>query len=238
MQEITTINLGGMLGYGANCYLIKTDQGYILIDTGFSPKRAILDKGLERAGCKPGNLKLIVLTHGHGDHIGNCVYLRTKYAAPIAIHRGDSEMVEGEGVETNVFNRILLSVISFIAGLGEIERFKPDLYLEEGDGFSEYGFDAKVLHLPGHSPGSIGILTAGGGPSTGFQPAQPGSSGQALFCGDLFVNVTKPVKHSIVIDEAAFKTSVERLKNLSINTVYPWHGKPFPGSSLQTFPEE
>lgn len=218
MQAITIINLGGMLGYGANCYLVKTDQGYILIDTGFSPKRAILDKELERAGCKPGNLKLIVLTHGHGDHIGNCAYLRAKYAAPVAIHRGDSEMVEREGIETNVFNRIILNVLSLIAGLGEIERFKPDLYLEEGDGLSEYGFDAKVLHLPGHSNGCIGILTASG----------------ELFCGDLFVNVTKPVKHSIVTDAAAFSASVERLNNLSVTTIYPGHGKPFSGSSLRT----
>jgi hydroxyacylglutathione hydrolase len=218
IQDVTTINLGGMLGYGANCYLIKTDQGYILIDTGFSPKRAILETELERAGCKPGNLKLIVLTHGHGDHIGNCAYLRAKYAAPLAIHRGDAEMVEHEGIETNIFNRIILSVLSFIAGLGEIERFKPDLYLEEGDGFSKYGFDAKVLHLPGHSNGSVGILTAD----------------SYLFCGDLFVNVTKPVRHSIVTDAAAFDASVERLKSFSVNTVYPGHGKPFPGSGLQT----
>jgi mRNA degradation ribonuclease J1/J2 len=43
MQEITIINLGGMLGYGANCYLIKADTGYILIDTGFSPKRVVIE---------------------------------------------------------------------------------------------------------------------------------------------------------------------------------------------------
>jgi glyoxylase-like metal-dependent hydrolase (beta-lactamase superfamily II) len=35
-QEITTIQLGGLMGFGANCYLVKTDTGYILIDTGFS----------------------------------------------------------------------------------------------------------------------------------------------------------------------------------------------------------
>jgi hydroxyacylglutathione hydrolase len=217
MQEITTINLGGMLGYGANCYLIKTDTGYILIDTGFSPKRATLEMQLQRAGCQPGNLKLIVITHGHGDHIGNCAYLRAKYTALVDMHRGDSEMVEREDINTHVFNRILLKIIALIAGLGEVKKFRPDVYLEEGDDLSEYGFDAKVLHLPGHSNGSIGILTSGGD----------------LFCGDLFVNVTKLAKHSIVIDAAAFNASVERLKKLIVNTAYPGHGKPFPGSSLQ-----
>jgi hydroxyacylglutathione hydrolase len=218
MQEITTINLGGLLGYGANCYLIKIDAGYILIDTGFSPKRADLEKRLEYAGCKPENLNLIVLTHGHGDHIGNCAYLRARYSAHVAMHRGDSEMVERGDMDTHALNRMLLRMIALIFGLGKIERFKPDIYLEEGDGLSEYGFDAKVLHIPGHSNGSIGILTAGGD----------------LFCGDLFVNVTKPVKHSIVTDAVAFNASVERLKSLIIKNVYPGHGKPFPGNSLRT----
>jgi hydroxyacylglutathione hydrolase len=211
MPEIAPITLGGLPGFSANCYLVKTDTGYILIDTGFSPKRTNLDQQLERAGCPPGNIKLIVITHGHGDHTGNCAYLRAKYAARVAMHRGDSDMVEGGDIDLSVFNRILVGLLSLIAGLGKSEKFRPDIYLEEGDDLSEYGFDAKVLHLPGHSPGSIGILTASGD----------------LFCGDLFVNVTKPVKHFIVTDAATFKASVERLKSLHVNTVYPGHGKSF-----------
>jgi len=63
---------------GVNCYLIETDTGYILIDTGGSNKRTDLEKELESAGCQPGNLKLIVLTHGDFDHTGNAAYLRKK----------------------------------------------------------------------------------------------------------------------------------------------------------------
>ena len=211
MSEITTIHFNGLLGYGANCYLIRTDTGYILIDTAFSPKRTDIDKKLESAGCKPGNLQLIVLTHGHGDHTGNCAYLRRKYATQIAMHRSDSEIAERGNVDSHGVDRIILRLISFVAGLGEIETFRPDRYLEEGDDLSAYGWEAQILHLPGHSNGSIGILTADGD----------------LFCGDVFVNVTKPVRHSIITDAAAFHTSVERLKSLSVKKVYPGHGKPF-----------
>jgi len=97
-------------------------------------------------------------------------------------------------------------------GFGKPERFKPDLYVEDGYDFSGSGFDAKVLHLPGHSKGSIGILTAGGD----------------LFCGDLLENKDKPVLNSIMDDLATANASVEKLKSLKINTVYPGHGKPFP----------
>ncbi len=93
--EIKTISL--LLPYklgGVNCYLIETDTGYILIDTGGSNKRTDLEKELESAGCQPGNLKLIVLTHGDFDHTGNAAYLRKKFDTKIAMHNGDSGMVE------------------------------------------------------------------------------------------------------------------------------------------------
>lgn len=76
-QEIKTISL--LLPYhlgSVNCYLVETDPGYILIDTGGSNKRTDLEKALESAGCKPGNLQLIVITHEDFDHTGNCAYLR------------------------------------------------------------------------------------------------------------------------------------------------------------------
>ena len=103
-------------------------------------------------------------------------------------------------------------IAPILFGFGKSERFKPDLYIEDGDDLSEYGFDAKVLHIPGHSKGSIGILT----------------SGSDLFCGDLLENTDKPALNSIIDDMTAANASVEKLKKLRINTVYPGHGKPFP----------
>jgi len=72
--------------------------------------------------------------------------------------------------------------------------------------------DATVLTIPGHSRGSIGIMTARGN----------------LLCGDLFDNIDIPVLNSILDDFSAANASVEKLKSLDIITVYPGHGKPFP----------
>ena len=112
-QEIKPINLGGLMGLGANCYLVKTGIGYILIDTGFSTKRTDLEKELEKADCKSGNLQLIVITHGHGDHIGNCVYLREKYGTKIAMHPGDAKIAEGEHVSNHILDIIILKILAF-----------------------------------------------------------------------------------------------------------------------------
>jgi len=196
-----------------NCYLIETNTGYILIDTGCSNKRTELEKELETAGCKPDHLKLIVLTHGDFDHTGNAAYLREKFGAKIVMHNDDSGMVERRNMFWNRRKgNILLGMIARILfRFGKKERFKPDLYIDEGYDLSKYGFDAKILYIPGHSKGSIGILTADGD----------------LFCGDLFENKDKPVLNSIMDDLTAANASVEKLGKLKINTVYPGHGKPF-----------
>ena len=210
-EEIKRINLGGLMGLGANCYLVKTGTGYILIDTGFSTKRTKLKKELERAGCQPGNLQLIIITHGHGDHTGNCAYLQEKYGTKIVMHSGDSGMVEREDVGGHILDRVILSILSVLFGLGKVEGFRPDMYVEDGYDLSGYGFDAKVLHLPGHSKGSIAILTTCGD----------------LFCGDLLINRGNPGKHFIIDDVAELNASVGKLKTLPINTVYPGHGPSF-----------
>lgn len=211
-QDIETINLGGI-----NCYIVKNDGGYILIDTGISTKRLKLDKELERVGCKPGNLNLVVLTHGDHDHAGNCEYLRKKYGTKIAMHNGDSGMVERGDMNWNRKVKpdkisIVFRIISFLFG-GSIkfDTFKPDMYIEDGYDLSVHGFDAKVIHVPGHSKGSIGIFTASGD----------------LFCGDLLINIFKPDLHFAINDISEANISVEKLKHFEIKTVYPGHGKPF-----------
>jgi glyoxylase-like metal-dependent hydrolase (beta-lactamase superfamily II) len=217
-SEITVITTPFMLNVSVNCYLVKTGDGYILIDTGMPRKRSAIEATIENAGCRPGNLKLIMLTHGDLDHCGNAAYFRKKFGTKVAMHEGDSGMVEYGDMFWNREkpNILVRKMLGIFMGLSKSRRFKPDLYLEAGDDLSAYGFDATVLHIPGHSQGSIGILTAGGD----------------LFCGDLLANTDKPDIWSIMPDEAAAGASVEQLKDLAINTVYPGHGKPF---SMQQF---
>ena len=214
-QEIKTIKLSLPYHLGSvNCYLVKIDTGYILIDTGVSNKRLDLEKQLESAGCLPGQLKLIVLTHGDFDHTGNAAHLRQKFGAKIAMHADDAGMAERGDMFWNrqKCNRLIRALAPILFRFGAANRFQPDVVVEDGIDLSAYSFDAKVLSIPGHSKGSIGILTAGGN----------------LFCGDLFANTDKPALNSIMDDLAAAQASVEKLKGLGINTVYPGHGGPFP----------
>jgi hydroxyacylglutathione hydrolase len=211
-MEVTPITVNYF--FGVNSYLVKTDNGYFLIDTGITKKRGQLEKQLNEAGCRPGDLKLIIITHGHLDHVGNAAYLRDKYGAKIAMHSGDSKMVETGDMFVDARGGILIGLIGVLMktlGLSDYEKIKPDIYLEDDQDLSAYGLNAKVIHTPGHSNGSISVLTAEGD----------------LFCGDLFNNNGKPEKASLIQDSQLLDTSVERIGALGIATIYPGHGKPF-----------
>ncbi|MBU7000983.1 MAG: MBL fold metallo-hydrolase [Theionarchaea archaeon] len=212
--EIKTIRLAMPFKLGSvNCYLVKTHDSYVLIDTGSSNKRSELEKELESAGCNPGNLRLIIITHGDFDHTGNCAYLREKFNTRVAMHHDDKGMAEHGDMFWNrkKGNVVLGMILPVLSGFGQKERFEPDVIVDEGYDLSEFGFDARVLHLPGHSRGSIGILTADG----------------TLFCGDLLENRGTPGLSSIMDDPDTAHASVERLKNVKIQRVYPGHGEPF-----------
>jgi len=197
-----------------NCYLIGTSSGFILIDTGSSNQQTEIERELDDAGCHTGDLSLIVLTHGDLDHSGNAAYLRKKFGAKIAMHAEDLGMVEhGDmfGNRQKANNIITRKLAPILFGFGKSQRFRPDFYLDEGADLSENGLEAEVLYLPGHSKGSIGILTA------------PGD----LFCGDLLESTKQPMLNSLIDDPVAANDSVRKIKSLEINTVYPGHGKAF-----------
>ncbi len=166
MSVTSTIKI---ISAGSNCFLLKTDSGFVLIDTGIASKRAAVERELEKAGCGVGDLKLIVLTHGDSDHADNAAFLRKKYGSLIAMHPDDAGMVEHGDMSHNRKpkpDRITAMgrVIMLAGGLmtlvkpGNFDCFSPDVYLEDGRSLSEYGLDATVLHLPTHSKGSIGGL--------------------------------------------------------------------------------
>ena len=219
-QQITPIRLPLPLNIShVNAYLVRTDPGFYLVDSGMTNARRQIELALEHLCCRPGDLKLILLTHGDFDHTGNAAHLRNKFTAKIAMHQEDSGMLTHGDMFWNrkIKNSLLKSIMSAFIRIREKDRCEPDIYVEDGISLTEYGWDARVFNTPGHSSGSISILTAYGD----------------LFCGDLFTNSTgKPMLNSMMYDTEAGQTSLERLKTLAIKTVYPGHGQPFAWETL------
>jgi glyoxylase-like metal-dependent hydrolase (beta-lactamase superfamily II) len=215
--EIKTIRSNGV-----NCYLVTaSDGGFVLIDSGLSMGRSRLVKELESAGCRPGKLNLILITHADPDHIGNAAYLRRKYATKIAMHLAEIKAAESGNMLYNRKSQASLTRTIFsIFKPGKSDRFTPDFTVEDGQDLSSYGLEAKVIHLPGHTAGEIGILTMQGD----------------LFCGDMLMERKEGPRVGYG-DPLDFKDSLEKLKSLEIKTFYPGHGRPFSKEAfLKNFP--
>jgi len=228
MQEVFRIDLNGV-----NSYLGKQDGNYILFDTGghmvldkqFDNRYGALKTQLKAHGCTPDNLKLIVLTHGDNDHAANASALRREFGAKIAMHENDRALVENPNIDmlmkTFNFQSVMLKLVLLIMKnqirkitvktLDEYERFKPDIFLKDGENLNKYGFDAKIYHLPGHTNGSIAILT----------------SNNELIAGDIFMGNKKPEIAMLAYDYNILKDSIKKIKTLGVKTVLPGHGNPF-----------
>src|SRR4030042_1402049 len=153
-MEYSLVIVGAL---GTNCYLVYDEETRecAVIDPGADPEKII--STIADLELKP---VIVINTHGHVDHIGANSDIVQKYAIPLAMHAADTGMLQ-------VSDYIELSLL-----LGARNSPAPDRLLAEGDEVAVGRTSLRVIHTPGHTPGSIGFVHGG------FL-----FSGDTLFCG-------------------------------------------------------
>jgi glyoxylase-like metal-dependent hydrolase (beta-lactamase superfamily II) len=219
-EGILTIDLGFV-----NAYLLGAGGRFVLVDTGLSSQWPRLRAALETANCSPELLALVVISHADTDHAGNARRLQEEWRVPIAVHAADAGALE-TGVAPPRKGRgslaqAVMGLMGFMRRLGGgamAPTLKPDILLHDGQSLCDWELDARVIHLPGHTPGAIALLLKGG----------------SLIAGDVFANRSKPDISPFIENFDAYRASLLKAKSLaaSIVTVYPGHGPSFPGSAI------
>ena len=140
-----------------NCYLVYCEETLecAIVDPGADPEKIILQVSSRK--LEP---VILINTHGHVDHVGANKDIKEKYDIPLCIHSSDSKML----------GNILATTMGLF--LGAKKSPEPDKFIDEGDTIPIGNSHLKVIHTPGHSPGSVSLS------GDGFL-----LSGDLLFCG-------------------------------------------------------
>jgi glyoxylase-like metal-dependent hydrolase (beta-lactamase superfamily II) len=204
-----------------NCYLLQDDGGTVLIDPGPPGGAVGVIAGAEEAGVRATDVRLILVSHGHLDHYGAVPEVKAWCGAPVAAYRGEPAFSRDRRNALPPAQTLRGSVVRglylLLSPLAEVAPLEADILFDDEADLTPYGIQAKILHVPGHSPGSLAVLTADGD----------------VFVGDLFVNYSVPSQPIYLSDRVAWRKSYERIVALRPGMVYVGHGEPFPGTGLE-----
>ncbi len=188
----------GGAGFDSNIYLI-IDKTIALIDAGTGMSFEKVKENLSKFNLKPSDIKLIINTHCHYDHVGgNRDFVRVA-GCQVAIHEFEAELLrKGDGTTT------------LAAGFGEnLEPLGAVRRLRDGDKIELGELILNVLHTPGHTAGSICLY---------------GPKRRILFSGDTVFQDGVGRTDLPTSDAAALRTSIEGLLKLDVQNIYPGHG--------------
>jgi len=226
------------VGFNANIYLIKlNNKECIMVDAGPNAPQALdeLETTLQKADVNWSSIKHILVTHGHYDHYSFAAQIVERTGALVWVHPSDQHRLTG--TSENPFFEDREAVVPFLEGLGVPESkipfminevitserwFKPLTessirYLSQGTTLRFPGLTIKVIHTPGHTPGSCC-----------FQLIEEG----IVFTGDTLMGHITPNPIFDIYGEGRdlslvrLQESMTKIRQLDATTAYPGHGKP------------
>jgi glyoxylase-like metal-dependent hydrolase (beta-lactamase superfamily II) len=194
---------------GANSYLIFSDAGSALVDTGMPGNEKRILEYVRGAGIKPKKLEYIILTHPDIDHSGSVAKLKGLTDAEVAIHEADAPRLAGEKKLKEVKGAlgVLFGVTSPFM---RFKSVKPDVLLKDSDRI----LDCTVIHTPGHTDGSISLYR----------------EKEAIFVGDALRTDSRGMPRlpsgSMTVNMEQAKESVRKISNFQYAVLLPGHGPP------------
>jgi glyoxylase-like metal-dependent hydrolase (beta-lactamase superfamily II) len=210
--------------------LVEAPKGLVLVDSGLPGSHTGILKSIVSLGRKPSELKLVLLTHRHLDHIGSAAALKKQIGVKLAAHPFEKPYAAGTLVimapsAWSFYGRLvrrLTTLEYWTLKLFRVIKFqtaKVDLAADEESVLEETGLDGSVVWTPGHTKGSVSLFLN--------QPS-------VAIVGDLLrARRGRLVEPLLMESVSQTHSSVKRLLDLGPEIICPGHGKPLPASNVR-----
>lgn len=213
-------------------YLLPCNNGYLQIDTGYENDYDKFLKELNKRNIGIEEVKYLLLTHYHDDHVGFAQKLKDTYKIPLVVQRksikllktGDSGNAE-KNMPLNKRVKFIMSAFMLVHKDFEFPAVtvtESDVIIDEDDDkfLKSIGVNGKILYTPGHSSDHMTVALENG----------------KVFCGDAAMNFLRftGIKHRpiYITDRQAVYSSWEKILSSGAKYIYPAHGNPFPAEKL------
>ena len=200
---------------GSRSTVLVEDGRAVLVDTGLQGSINPIRSSLKQLGISLDSIDAVVITHAHPDHCGGLGEVVAGRNITVVAHQEDAEVISGTKTAPNplqneFFARMAEPVLPKLMG-----RFVPvDLHIEDGQ-IIPFGTEIRVVHLPGHTAGSIGLHLP---------------SKRVIIVGDAlqykFSRKLSPPSHRVTQDSEKALRSLEKLLDLDFDIICFSHFPP------------
>jgi glyoxylase-like metal-dependent hydrolase (beta-lactamase superfamily II) len=214
----------------ANAYLVEAPRGLVLVDSGLPGSEKGILKAIAKLGKKPSDLKLVLLTHRHLDHIGSAAALKKQTGAKLASHPFEKPYAAGTLViqapnASSFYGKMVRKLTTlgyWTLKLFRVIKFQTahvDLAADEESVLEAVGLDGSVLWTPGHTKGSVTLFL---------------NQSSVAIVGDLLrARRGRLVEPLLMESIPQTQASVKRVLDLDPQIICPGHGKPLPASKVK-----
>lgn len=210
-----------------HCYLIQGEE-IVMMDAGVAKKIRQFKKQLKKLNIEPQDIKLIVVSHAHFDHVGSLADIAECTGAKVAVHKLDRENLESGRSEVpkgiSRWGRISIKLLKPFMKEIIVPGVIPDIIIKDDEySLEPYGIKGKIIHTPGHTMGSLSIILDSGDAFVG------------CMSHNMFPFTVRPRTPIFAGYPDILNESWKKLMALNPKMIYPGHGKSFPAEKMNRY---